>query len=144
MLAAYYRNREAHQSSHRDWNDRNPTYYAEYQNRQYRENVQLRLKILLRGRIRKALKLRKKVGSAVRDLGCSIEFLKGYLEAQFSPGMTWENHGAEWQVDHIRPLCSFDLTDRAQFLAACHYSNLQPLWNVEHSIKSGCDRRGIV
>jgi hypothetical protein len=144
LLASYYRHLDSRKASHKEWKERNPRYHVEYNSRQYHDNIQKKLKILLGTRVHKALKRRKKVGSAVKDLGCTVEFLKGYLEAQFSPGMTWQNHGAEWQIDHVKALCSFDLTDRAQFLAACHYSNLQPLWNADHSIKSGRDRRGIV
>jgi hypothetical protein len=44
--------------------------------------------------------------------------------------MTWDNWTTDgWHIDHIKPLASsFDLTDRKQFLEACHYTNLQPLW----------------
>lgn len=70
-----------------------------------------------------------RVGSGVRDLGCSIEQLKIHLESKFKPGMNWANHGVfGWHIDHIKPLSKFDLTDRAQFLEACNYINLQPLW----------------
>ena len=41
--------------------------------------------------------------------------------------MSWDNYG-QWHIDHIKPLAEFDLTNRPQFLAACHYTNLQPLW----------------
>jgi len=56
------------------------------------------------------------------------------LEKLFKPGMTWDNHG-EWEIDHIRPLTSFDLVDRLQFLEAVHYTNLQPLWAGENRKK---------
>lgn len=80
-----------------------------------------------------------RAGSAVRDLGCSIAELRAHLEARFKSGMTWTNWGrlpGSWQIDHIRPLASFDLTDRDQLLEACHYTNLQPLWWQEN-LKKG-------
>ena len=48
--------------------------------------------------------------------------------------MSWENHG-EWHIDHIKPLQSFDLTDRQQFLEACHYANSQPMWASDNYAK---------
>jgi len=92
-------------------------------------NVMYKLRDVLRSRLNRALKNNQKVGSAVRDLGCTIPELKQYLESKFQDGMTWENHGYwGWHIDHIKPLISFDLTDRQQLLEACHYTNLQPLW----------------
>jgi hypothetical protein len=81
----------------------------------------------LRSRIRTALKNGFKSGSAVRDLGCSIEEFKLHLESQFADGMTWDNQG-QWHIDHIIPLCKFNLSNREEFLQACHYTNMRPLW----------------
>lgn len=53
---------------------------------------------------------------------------------------TWQGTGT-WQIDHIEPLCSFDLSDRIELLKACHYSNLRPLWNEEHVTKTIEDKR---
>ena len=88
--------------------------------------------------MRKVLKRTKGVrpGSAVADLGCSIEFFKQHIAAQFSGGMSWGNYGA-WHLDHIRPLRLFDLTIREQFLQACHYTNYQPLWAMDNFRKAG-------
>lgn len=50
--------------------------------------------------------------------------------------MTWENWNVNgWHIDHIIPLVTFDLTDRKQFLEACHYTNLQPMWSEENWLK---------
>ena len=75
----------------------------------------------------------KKV-SAVKDLGCTIDEFVSYFEKLMSPGMSWANHG-EWQIDHIKPLMSFDLTDPEQQRQACHYTNLQPLWARDNYAK---------
>jgi hypothetical protein len=87
----------------------------------------------LRTRISKFIK-NNKIGSAVDDLGCTIEFLKLYIEKKFYGDMSWGNYG-EWHIDHILPLSSFDLTNREQFVRACHYTNLQPLWWWENLSK---------
>ena len=67
-------------------------------------------------------------------LGCTLAEARARIEAQFRPGMSWENHG-EWEIDHIRPVASFDLTDPDQARAAAHFTNLQPLWSVENRRK---------
>lgn len=97
-------------------------------------DINLKLRKILRVRLNKALRGCYKTGSAVRDLGCSIEELKQHLENRFWPGMSWDNYG-EWHIDHIVPLSSFDLEDRNQFLEACHYTNLQPLWAKDNLVK---------
>lgn len=134
-------NKKLHQKSIKKWRHKNPDKVKQYQNteanKQCRKKYQLgkgKLAQALRNRLRKALKTNAKKGSAVKDLGCSIAELKQYLEAQFQPGMTWENHG-EWHIDHIKPLASFDLTKREELLQACHYTNLQPLWARDNQIK---------
>jgi len=95
------------------------------------------MKCNLRSRLNSALKNNQKVGSAVNDLGCSIEFLKKHLEKQFKEGMNWNNYGLYgWHIDHIKPLDCFDLSDREELLKACHYTNLQPLW-AEDNLSKG-------
>ena len=80
----------------------------------------------------------KKAGSAVDDLGCSVQELIDHLEKQFEPGMTWANLGkghGKWNIDHIVPLAAFNLTNRDQFLSAVHHTNLRPLWSEENTAK---------
>ena len=38
----------------------------------------------------------------------------------------------DFEIDHIIPLASVDLTDREQFLKVCHYTNLRPLWMLDN------------
>ena len=90
----------------------------------------------MRTRLCQAIKSNQKSGSAVKDLGCTIPELRQYLESKFQEGMTWDNWGTHgWHIDHIIPLASFNLADRDQFLKACHYTNLQPLWATENLSK---------
>jgi len=96
---------------------------------------------MLRDRLRKALLGRAKNGSAVSDLGCSIEEFMQVFQEKFHnragtrEQMTWENRG-EWHIDHIIPLSYFDLSDKEQIKIACNYMNLQPLWAEENLKKS--------
>ena len=80
-----------------------------------------------------------KSGSSLNYLSESAEFYRAHLESLFQPGMTWENHGlgpGTWQLDHIKPMCTFDLTDQDQIKLAWHWTNLQPLWDEDHRIKT--------
>lgn len=114
-------------------------YFAKYIKSRSKIDVQFRISLTLRSRFRSAIINDCKQGSAIRDLGCSIDFLKAHLESQFTEGMTWENWGAgpgNWNIDHIMPMTSFDLTDRQHVVLACHYGNLQPLWFEDNIRKS--------
>lgn len=95
--------------------------------KRYENDLQYKLALNLRTRINQAIKIKQRGGSAVRDLGCSITEFQQFIAQKFQLNMSWENYGA-WHLDHIIPLASFDLTDRLQFLKACHYTNYQPLW----------------
>ena len=135
---AYSKNRETRIAKARAWNRANPERYYANKTRNVQENVQERLRARLRCRIAtifwKMKQTKTRPASAVRDLGCTIPELMAHLERQFQPGMTWDNYG-EWHIDHVKPLASFDLTDRLQFLAACHFTNLQPLWGPDNIAK---------
>lgn len=106
--------------------------------RQRAARVDLRIRDALRSRVRVALhgykRGSRKAGGAVTDLGCTIQGLLDHLESQFSFGMSWDNYG-EWELDHIKPLCLFDLTDPIQFKEAANFKNLQPLWKIDNQKK---------
>lgn len=104
----------------------------------YKNDVNHKLSERLRSRTRTAVKLGKyaKSGSAVNDLGCSIEKLKLWIEMQWSKGMSWDNYKWDgWHIDHKTPLSKFNLSNRDEFLRASHYTNLQPMWCLENLSK---------
>jgi len=113
--------------------------YNTWQRGREATDVAYRLARRLRTRLFVAMKNNQKKGSAVSDLGCSVQHLKLHLELFWDEGMSWLNYGnkpGQWSIDHIKPLASFDLTDRSQLLQAVHYTNLQPLWHVDNMTKS--------
>lgn len=146
--------REYNKEAARKFRERNPNYYRDYMRRR-RANPETRARLIsyntawsrerckidmsyrlacrLRSRLSRAVR-GISIGSAVRDLGLSIELFKAWIEGQFEEGMTWDNYG-EWELDHIRPLAAFDLTDREQFLVACNWQNYQPLWKADNRRK---------
>jgi hypothetical protein len=95
-----------------------------------------RVKDALSSNLRNAIKGRTKGQRTLDYLCISIDEFKIYIENQFKEGMNWENYG-EWHLDHIQPICSFDHSDEEQIKECWHYSNFQPLWARENSIKSG-------
>lgn len=82
--------------------------------------------------------LMTKTQASLKYFGCTSEQLKQHLESQFKPGMTWENYGKVWHVDHKTPLGgkTFDLTNTRDCEIAFHWSNLQPLFAKENLRKS--------
>lgn len=106
-----------------------------YQKCRKETDVNFKISAALRSRLYQAVKRGSKVGSAVTDLGCSIEEFKCFIENQFTEGMSWDNYG-KWHLDHVRPLAAFNLEDRTQFLEVANWTNYQPLW-AEDNIRKG-------
>ncbi len=91
----------------------------------------------LRGRLIQALKHAKTIKSnkTMEYVGCSKEELISHLESKFTEGMSWENYG-KWHIDHIKPVCLFDLTKNEEIFKMMNYSNLQPLWAKDNRVKN--------
>lgn len=102
--------------------------------KEYRSTTQVKLRRNLSSRLLLALKGNPKLFTTMKLVGCSIEKLRNHLQKQFKPGMSWKNYG-KWQVDHIRPCSSFDLSKSAEQRKCFHYTNLQPLWETENLSK---------
>lgn len=104
----------------------------------YHTDLQFKLMLNLRSRVRSALK----AGSALKTahtkelLGCPVVWLEAWLESLFKPGMTWENHGPVWHIDHVKPCAAFDLRDPEQQKICFHWSNHQPLFALDNIRKS--------
>ena len=150
--------RQTHQEQLRnlntEWLRKNPEKVQEYRkrawektgrDRQRRKQAARRatdptykLKSLLSNRIRLALGRGSKHSSTEQLLGLSAQGVREYLESLFLPGMTWCNHGIDgWHIDHIIPVCSFDLSKEAEQKRCFHYTNLQPLWAIDNLRKAG-------
>lgn len=112
------------------WRLKNKDLLSFYYKNKKEKDLNYRLACNLRSRLSNAIRNGTQAGSAVQNLGCTIEELKKYLESKFEPWMDWSNYGQSgnvWNIDHIRPLNSFDLSNPDDLKQACHYTNLQPL-----------------
>ena len=78
--------------------------------------------------------------SILRIIGCTLPELHAHITRQFIRGMTWENYGSMWHVDHIVPCSYFDLSRHDEQRRCFHFANLRPLW-AEQNCREG-DRRG--
>ena len=78
-----------------------------------------------------------KPATTMKIVGCTRDELLVHLASKFKPGMTMENQGSYWHVDHIMPCAAFDHHIPAQVRTCWHYTNLQPLEAKENQSK-GC------
>jgi hypothetical protein len=133
-------NAEKHKQNARDWYWNNKDYAiarsSKYQKERKKTDVQFRLACNLRTRLANAMRGGPKSTSAIRHLGCSLKEFRAHMEAQFKDGMSWDNYGTVWEVDHVRPLANYDLTNPEIAKQLCHYTNLQPLFSLENKQKS--------
>lgn len=102
---------------------------VEYAKRRKKACPEFKIRQLLRNRILSALKMQcaDKAYKSIDLLGCSIKDYRDHLERQFTEGMTWANHGLEWEIDHIIPIATFNLLLPEEQKKAFHFTNTQPL-----------------
>jgi hypothetical protein len=70
-------------------------------------------------------------------MGFTVENLREHLASQFTDGMTWENYGSYWHIDHIKPVAAFSflVPEDQDFKDCWSLSNLQPLKAKENLSK---------
>ena len=138
----YFNNhKEEHRNRTKEWYQENKEYHQTktkiYIKKRLKEDPAFKLKETLRKRMYDLLIKNKipKVYSASILLGCTVQECKQHIESNFKEDMSWDNHGSYWEIDHIKPCSSFDLTDIEQQKQCFHYTNLQPLTIYENRSK---------
>lgn len=101
----------------------------------YNGDINHKIKVIKRTRIRLALKGIDKCDDTLNLLGCSIDYFKKYIEKQFKKGMSWDNYGTVWHIDHRIPCSWFNLINPEEQKRCFHYSNLQPMFSSENLSK---------
>ena len=115
-------------------NQKHKEYKRQWAQDQRQNNIQFRLKENIRSRI--YLSLISKTDTSEEYLGCSIEEYIVYLEGKFDSNMNWDNYGEYWEIDHIQPISTFDLTQKDEIKKCFNYKNTQPL-QVNENRKKG-------
>jgi hypothetical protein len=94
-----------------------------------------RLSNYLSAALRKAIKKGRRATFDI--LGYTIDDLRRHLESLFQPGMSWQNYGTAWHIDHVIPKSWFKLEaedgiDEYELKACWSLLNLQPLSAAEN------------
>lgn len=101
---------------------------AHYERNKFSKNFASHVRYSLKGKKNRA-PWESLVGYAVGDL-------RKHIERQFRKGMTWDNRGSVWELDHIVPLASFKIDGpNEDFRAAWALTNLRPLPKRENTSK---------
>ena len=131
----YKKNKKYFQNYGKDYRKINKEKIKEYRNNKYNTDINFKIKVNLRHRIYMALKNNYKTKKTLELLGCTVEHLKKHLKSRFAEEMTWDNYG-KWHIDHIKPCSKFDLSKPEEQKVCFHYTNLQPLWEIDNLKKS--------
>ena len=75
----------------------------------------------------------EKTKVSMEYLGCTALYFINFIKSKMTPEMNWDNI----HLDHIKPVCSFNLDNHEDFLDCCNYTNLQPLLANDNLTKSG-------
>ena len=72
-----------------------------------------------------------KSSSTKEILGIDNNLYKKWIEWQFSPEMNWQNI----EIDHVRPICMFDVSKDEELKEAFSCKKTQPLLKHIHQQK---------
>jgi hypothetical protein len=101
----------------------------------YRSNPLNKIACSVRGRTRQGLRaaIINKKYKTIEMLGIDFINYAKYLSNKFVNGMTLENYGSVWHIDHIIPLAS--AKSEQELIKLLHYTNTQPLFAKDNLSK---------
>ena len=95
------------------------------------DDVKYRLINNTRLRIHRALKEKIKSTFTIVILGIDNKTYKSWIKFQMTPEMNWSNI----EMDHVKPICTFDVSKHEELREAFSWKNTQPLLKHDHHIK---------
>lgn len=78
----------------------------------------------------------KKSNRTWKYINCSSDFFKKWIEFQLYDGMTLENYGNFWHIDHVKPCASFDLGKEEHINECFSWKNMRPLRSEKNKKKN--------
>jgi hypothetical protein len=102
---------------------------SEYKQNKMNTNVEFKLEVRMRSRIYIAFTSKKstKKERTWKYIGCTASFLKEWISYQLYDGMTYDNYGVLWHIDHVKPCASFNLSNENESYQCFNWTNLRPL-----------------
>ena len=94
-----------------------------YKNNKYKTDIKFRLIKRTRNRLYQALNGKTKPSPTKEILGIDVDSYRKWIEFQFKPEMNWENI----EIDHVKPICLFDVSKDEELKEAFSWKNTQPL-----------------
>lgn len=135
---SYIQKKEIEKANRRIERKKYKSQQNEYQKNSLKSSPQKKIRnnfsTLLRCRLKS--KNREKTFDIV---GYSVNELMYHLERQFVSGMSWDNYGSVWHIDHKIPDCAFCYQSKEDddFKKCWALSNLQPLFKFDNLKKGG-------
>ena len=113
------------------YNEQNRERRNKYLKNERETDVNFRLISKTRSRIYKSLKSMTKQSSMKDILGIDINRYRNWIEWEMTPEMNWTNI----ELDHIKPICMFDVSKEEELKEAFNWKNTQPLLKHDHQHK---------
>ena len=102
-----------------------------YDKNRYKTDVNFRLIRNTRRRFQHALNGKSKSSSTREILGIDIDTYRKWIEYQFTPEKNWSNI----EIDHVKAICLFDISNDEELKLAFSWKNTQPLLKQDHQKK---------
>jgi len=141
-IQEYYKNnKDKYLVCMQKWRQENREYYLsnrrKYESKR-RKDIKHRLNKSISTGILQSLKGNKNGQHWKTLLNYTLEELQICLEKQWTGGMTWQNYGSAWHIDHRIPISAFNFSkpEHLDFKRCWALSNLQPMWASENISKS--------
>ena len=136
--ALYEANKDLRAHQARQWYAENKDRMREFSRKYYHEVIKKTPRLLLSKRSKSAIRKSIRGHNSPQGWRSALHFtpdqLRAHLEKQLLPGMSWENYGTVWHIDHIIPVAAFNITsvDDFDFRRCWCLSNLRPLWKADN------------